>query len=263
MKFHPAANIFPLLEDAEQNHLVEDLRKHGLLEDIETLDGQILDGRNRYRCCLLAQIAPRFREVRVDDPVAYVISKNLHRRHLTPTQISMVGARAREHYDREAKERQKRKPADSVQENLPEQKGQARDQAAKAVGVSGRTIDFATKVLAQGTPELIQAVDQGRVAVSHAAVLASEPPERQKEVLASGRHNRRYRPTRGGGPTGEHAPPAAAWKTQTVTRGQLEKLAALADELDRLTDRPSANVPIPLVRKALRDLRGRLSALLS
>jgi hypothetical protein len=34
-------------------------------------------------------------------------------------------------------------------------KGDARDQVAKAVGVSGRTIDYATKVLNQAVPELI------------------------------------------------------------------------------------------------------------
>jgi hypothetical protein len=59
----------------------------------------------------------------------------------------MVGARARNIYDRQAKERQKRKPSVSVPVNLPEQKGDARDQAAKAVGVSGKSIDFATKIL--------------------------------------------------------------------------------------------------------------------
>ena len=56
------------------------------------------------------------------------------RRHLTPSQKSMVAARAREYYDKAAKERQK-----MGKENLPypEQSGQARDAAGKAVGVSG------------------------------------------------------------------------------------------------------------------------------
>jgi hypothetical protein len=44
-------------------------------------------------------------------------------------------------------------------------KGDARDPVAKAVGVSGRTIDHATKVLDQAVTELIQAVDEGRMAV--------------------------------------------------------------------------------------------------
>ena len=48
---------------------------------------------------------------------------------------------ARDIYEREAKERQVRKSADSVPENLPEQKGDARDKAGERVGVSGRSID--------------------------------------------------------------------------------------------------------------------------
>jgi hypothetical protein len=71
---------------------------------------------------------------------------NLHRRHLTPSQASMCAARAREIYEREAKERQVRKSQDSVPENLPEQKkGDARDIAGKAFNVSGKTVDHATR----------------------------------------------------------------------------------------------------------------------
>ena len=51
----------------------------------------------------------------------------------------MVGARAREIYDKRAKERQKRKPANSVPESLPEQKKtDARDEIGRVVGVSGQ-----------------------------------------------------------------------------------------------------------------------------
>lgn len=69
----------------------------------------------------------------------------------------MVGARARSLYDRQAKERQKasggdRKTTKSVVVNLPQpnDSGKARDQVGKVVGVSGKTIDYATKVLEQG-----------------------------------------------------------------------------------------------------------------
>jgi len=181
MKFHEAANIFPLLSDEQLDALADDIQAHGLRDRIETLDGQILDGRNRYRACLLRQIKPTTVAVTTDDPVAYVLSKNLHRRHLTPSQISMVGARARKFYDEEGKKRQKTSTGGSTPqlvENFPQAEGTARDHVGKAVGVSGRTIDFATKVLEEGTPELIRAVDEGRMAVSTAAVFASEPPEK-------------------------------------------------------------------------------------
>jgi len=59
----------------------------------------------------------------------------------------MVAARARGMYDDAAKQRKKRKPTDSVQVNLPEQNEQSRDAAGKALGVSGKSVDFATCVL--------------------------------------------------------------------------------------------------------------------
>src|SRR5262245_14765386 len=88
------------------------------------------------------QIEPKFREVEISDPIAYVLSLNLHRRHLNPSQWAMVGERARDYYDKRAKERQKPKPAGkSVVDNCSQQNtdtGKARDHVAKTVGVSGK-----------------------------------------------------------------------------------------------------------------------------
>lgn len=68
-------------------------------------------------------------------------------------QRAMFGDKARKYYEAEAKKRQIRKSTDSVPETFPEQKtGKARDQAGKAVGVSGRTMDKAKKVREQGVP---------------------------------------------------------------------------------------------------------------
>ena len=183
LKWHPAANIFPMLEDKELQELAEDIRKNGQHEPISICDGMILDGRNRSAACLIASVEPVTIEVDPEDPVAYVLSLNLHRRHLTPSQGSMCAGRARAYYDQQAKERQVRKPADSVQVNLPEQKQQAREAAGKAFGVSGKSVDYATKVIEKGIPELAAAVDAGRMAVSTAAIVASETPEEQQAAI--------------------------------------------------------------------------------
>jgi len=98
MKFHEAANIFPLLEEKELQELRDDIQRHGQRETIVLYDGQVLDGRNRYTACTLAGIEPRCQAIEDEpgfdadafDPVAYVLSLNLHRRHLTASQSGIA-----------------------------------------------------------------------------------------------------------------------------------------------------------------------------
>jgi hypothetical protein len=81
--------MFPLLKDAEFHELVEDIRKHGLREPISLFEQKIIDGRNRERACIKAGVEPRYRSIEFDNhdaAAAYVISKNICRRHLTPKQ---------------------------------------------------------------------------------------------------------------------------------------------------------------------------------
>jgi hypothetical protein len=82
--FHPIANIFRLLEGDEFEELVKDVRANGLVQPIILYEEKILDGRNRYRACLKSGVAPIFNTFSGDDPVAYVISTNVRRRHMTP-----------------------------------------------------------------------------------------------------------------------------------------------------------------------------------
>ena len=103
LSFHPLADIFPLMEGVELDALVEDIYRNGLREPIVLHEGKILDGRNRYRACMkIVEKAeaqnycgqlyqPQFKELepRIGvgiDPYAYVISANIHRRHLTAEQ---------------------------------------------------------------------------------------------------------------------------------------------------------------------------------
>jgi hypothetical protein len=83
LPFHPIASLFPLMQGEQLDELVKDVRANGLIHPIIKLDGQILDGRNRYRACLRGGVEPVFGTFPGGDPVAFVISANIHRRHLT------------------------------------------------------------------------------------------------------------------------------------------------------------------------------------
>jgi len=75
---------------------------------------------------------------------------------------------------------------DSLPENLPEQKGDARDKAGAAMNVSGKAVDMAAKVHAKAIPEIIDAVDRGELAVSAAAIVADMPAEEQRAIESLG-----------------------------------------------------------------------------
>jgi hypothetical protein len=86
--FHPLAGLFPPMEGAELDALAIDIKANGLQEQIALYEGKILDGRNRYRACLAAGVSPVTYDADpfIRDPAAYVVSANLHRRHLTAEQ---------------------------------------------------------------------------------------------------------------------------------------------------------------------------------
>jgi len=90
---HPTANYFPLLGAADLARLASDIKTNGLLHPLVVQGGLILDGRNRWLACEQAGVEPRTVEYTGTDPLAYVISANLERRHLNESQRAMVAAR--------------------------------------------------------------------------------------------------------------------------------------------------------------------------
>lgn len=174
---HPAAELFPLIEGAEFQALVEDIRKHGLRDAIITFNGQILDGRNRYRACQEAKREPRFEEWSEDgDVVEYVVSKNLHRRHLNESQRAMIAAKLPSLSKGDVATQ-----LGGVEISTPLFTGK---QAAQMLNVDRSTVQYAKVVQREGTEDEVRAVERGEAAVSTIArqIMAKRPPEERKKL---------------------------------------------------------------------------------
>jgi N6-adenosine-specific RNA methylase IME4/predicted transcriptional regulator len=169
LPIHPLADLFPMLPDDELQALVDDIKQNGLQHPATTLDGLILDGRNRARACKAAGVALRTVPYTGTDPRAFVISSNLHRRHLNESQRAMVAEKLAtlERGDNQHASIEATSQAD----------------AAEMLNVSRSAVQRAAVVREHGTPELITAVENGDIAVSVAADLAELPAEEQKEAI--------------------------------------------------------------------------------
>jgi hypothetical protein len=87
---HPLSAAFPSFSDTDLDALVEDIRAFGQRESGLVFEGMILDGWNRYQACVRLGIEFNYIEFEEEypgvDPEDYVVSKNLHRRHMTDSQ---------------------------------------------------------------------------------------------------------------------------------------------------------------------------------
>lgn len=169
-EFHEIANIMPLMNDEEIETLAQDIKENGLHESIILFEGKILDGRNRYKACERAGVKPHFEHYAGSSAVSFVISLNVKRRHLTASQKAAIAVEAEPFFAAEAKKRQlatqNNKAGKAVKEILPEQeKSQARDQAALAVGgVSGRYVSEAKAIKAE-SPEKFEQLKTGELSI--------------------------------------------------------------------------------------------------
>lgn len=176
---HPIASVFPPMSKEELGELTADLRANGLRFPIILHEGQILDGRNRYQGCRAVGIKPKFEDYLGTDPVGFVVSANIHRRHLTESQRAMVAAKLAnlKHGQR----------ADRVDRTIGRSISQP--EAAAKLQVCTRNVGRAARVLRKD-PEQARAVERGEKTVHKA--LKELPPEndRPKKSIARPTFNR-------------------------------------------------------------------------
>lgn len=216
MEFHPVANLFPLMDADDFEALIEDIRANGLHDDIVLHEGKIVDGRHRYRACLKAKREPRFQDWDGQGSlVAYVVSKNRHRRHLTKAQNAAVAVDMLPHLEAEGLkrkaeggmraletrgviERREAEPAmggeggdveeegvgNGAMPDVPKMAhlGKSQDQAAAMLGVSHGYVSDARKVKEE-VPEAFEALRAGTVTMPQAKAIVAAPADERPALI--------------------------------------------------------------------------------
>lgn len=185
MKAHSLAKYFPILEGEEFELLVEDIKKNGQLEPIVTVNGEILDGINRYRACQKLGIEPLTEEYQGDDPLGYVISINIRRRHMDVSQRAMLATEMLPEFEKAVKEREAIRKSEDAKKKRPEgsklfisglgskdpsidkekEVQRSRDDAGKQFGVSGSSIKRAKRIKEQA-PNKVNDIIAGKTTVN-------------------------------------------------------------------------------------------------
>jgi N6-adenosine-specific RNA methylase IME4/ParB-like chromosome segregation protein Spo0J len=167
---HALAGIFPMFSETEIEELADDIRQRGQEQPIWLLDGKIIDGRNRDEACHRAGLSPKVRTYTGDDPLGFVLSLNLRRRHLTESQRAMVAAKI---VDWERGMNQ----STSGSANLPTR------EAARRLSISERAVVAAKRIRDQGAPALQQAIETGKISVNAGEALSYLEKQAQEEAL--------------------------------------------------------------------------------
>jgi len=180
LELHPLCTLFPRLVGPEFDALKSDIIANGQREPIVVHEGLVLDGGNRYRACIEAGVEPVLKNFTGTSAVSFVLSANLHRRHLSAGQQAAIVASAQDWTraqgtggDRKS-DQAATLPLDSVA-----------DRAAQS-GASERTQRMADKV-ARESPDLAKQVAHGDISLPKALEqLSPKPPKPQAVTDAAG-----------------------------------------------------------------------------
>lgn len=245
LAIHPAAELFPLLESEDYEKLKADIAENGLRESIWIdKEGRIVDGRNRYRA---------WRELHGDEPIPYryvpedtdlvpfVVSLNVHRRHLSSSQRAALAVEIEKQLAEEAKERQRAhgdtapgRSANTSATNCGSE-GEAREQAAKLAGTNRQYVSDA-KLIAAASPELLDEVKSGEKSIPVA--------KRQLSRTPAVRHAAKGPPLR--------APEPSAKQRGIDAHNQLSHHAT--NVVEAMRDMPNGFEPNPSLRNTLGEM---------
>lgn len=173
IEIHPIANLLPKMPEEDFASLRDDIRANGCHTPIVLFEGQILDGRHRYLACQHTGRDFTTNTYRDGDPVGFVRSLNLHRRNLTAAQRAIVEVALSEWLDN-GKKPTSAPGAEVVRTEKPQKTA---SEMAESAEVSTRSIEQAKAIAREASPEVKEAVTQGKMSLKAAAATLPAKPK--------------------------------------------------------------------------------------
>lgn len=211
---HPLSAAWPDMEPDDFQALRDSIADSGQREPIVLLEGEVLDGWQRYQACRAEGVEPKTEEFAGDDPVEYVRDKHT-RRPLSLTQRMTAIALM---HQRRPRGVNSRASSANVADDL------TAAQLARKAGGGVRTAESVNAALGNASPELVDAMKSGAVPAHRAEQIAKLPHKEQPSAIAA------PRPTKTPAPAAASPAPAAA--PDAARTAQLEdQVATLLDQL--------------------------------
>lgn len=180
----------PDMSDLAFAELVENIRKYGQLVPIVVRNGEIIDGRKRFAACQRLGIEPSVVDISPDqDAEALSYSLNVLRTHYTPSQLAMSNER-----------RATAREGNPQLNKFVQLRSRTLADVARESGISRGTLVAARAVRRKAAPEVVAAVEAGRLTLHAAQQIMREPMEAQPDIAAraiaaSSASASRYTPT--------------------------------------------------------------------
>lgn len=166
---HPLSSAFPQMSDEDFGSLVEDIRQHGQRDPVTLHEGMVIDGWHRYMACQELDVPCNFDDYTGEDPVAFVRSKNQHRRHYQKSQQAAIEVALSVWAE-----------AHRPKKSAPSAPLSTKSEMAKRSGASERTIVHAKRAHEAG---LGGAVRDGKMSAKVAAAVAAAGPDVVQKVM--------------------------------------------------------------------------------
>ena len=231
MPVHPVAAMVPRIEGESFEMFKRSIQDEGQRERIATWHGSVIDGRNRLAACLALGIMPQSNEMEFENEaecVEYIISRNIHRRHLTDDQRKMIMA-----------ELVTKKQGD------PEILGVAIAAVARMGHVSEAGVEVARTVVKR-SPTLAKQVKEGKLSLNKAMEQCRKPKAKQPTSVRSAAVE----------PGSSHAPAGA--KSLPSRADEAEPTTPVAVEAN---GNPALGGAGPSASKSLADITAALACL--